>query len=301
MTSDRSKRTEGEASDSSKAEDVAAWWAANPQSYGDLHGQTAFAGVDVSLGTREFFQKADATLCEWNHNLHSEDAPFGKLFPFQKFRGKKVLEVGCGMGGMAAMWARAGAVVTAVDLNPVAVEQTRRRFQVFGLHADVRQSDGRSLPFEGSSFDYVYSWGVLHHSPNLSDSIRELLRTVKPGGEFGVMLYHRHSLLYWYRILATEGWVHGERDFLDSLGLASRYTDGERASGNPHTWPITRREAHEIFSPHARSVNVRVLGTDIDGILASEILPVAWRIMPRIMRKSLARRFGWSLWISGTK
>lgn len=283
------------------AADVARWWADNPQTYADLHGRTEFDGAARPLESREFFESADARLCDWNRPLHEPGRPFGRLFPFDRFRGKRVLEVGCGMGGMAAMWARAGALVTAVDLNPVAVSQTRRRFDLFGLDGDVRQADGRELPFADGSFDYVYSWGVLHHSPDLESSIDQLLRTLRPGGEYGVMLYHRHSLLYWYRILFVEGWVHGERLFLDEPALSSRYTDGERAEGNPHTWPITRREAHAIFGPRARTVDVRVLGTDIDGILAAELLPGAWRALPRALRKSLARRYGWSLWISGTK
>lgn len=284
-----------------QAQDVAKWWAANPQTYGDVHGVDAFEGEQHVRGSREFFENADRTFISWNHNLHTNGDPFSAIYPYERYRGKRVLEVGCGMGGMAAMWARHGAKLSAVDLNPVAVEQTRRRFELFGLDGDIRQVDARSLDFPDATFDYVYSWGVLHHSPDLATSVGQLLRTLKPDGEFGVMLYHRHSLLYWYRILMLEGWLHGERMFLDELALASRYTDGERAEGNPHTWPITRREAHEIFGPHVREVNVRVLGTDVDGILAAEVAPGIVRVLPRSIRKAIARRYGWSLWISGTK
>lgn len=287
--------------DQPMAADVARWWADNPQTYGDLHGAATFGGEARPLETREFFENADERLCQWNRPLHEPGRPFGRLFPFDRFRGKRVLEVGCGMGGMAAMWAQAGAHVTAVDLNPVAVAQTRRRFALFDLPGDVRQADGRELPFDEASFDYVYSWGVLHHSPDLDASIGQLLRTLRPGGEYGVMLYHRRSLLYWYRILFLEGWLHGERLFLDEPALVSRYTDGERAEGNPHTRPITRREAHAIFGPRTRSVDVRVLGTDIDGILGAELLPGAWPAIPRALRKAIARRWGWSLWISGVR
>jgi SAM-dependent methyltransferase len=295
------ERRNREPAASHAVEDVASWWAEHPQTYGDLHGEDRFDGQEHALGSREFFEEADGRLLEWNHNLHTEAGPFGSLFPYARYAGRRVLEVGCGMGAMASMWAERGAKLTAIDLNAVAIAQTRRRFEVFGLEGEIRQSDGRSLPFADGEFDYAYSWGVLHHSPDLSRSIEELLRVLRPGGEFGVMLYHRHSLLYWYRVLYLEGLLHGERIFLDDLRLASRYTDGERAEGNPHTWPITRAEAHRIFGAHAREVNVRVLGTDIDGILASEIAPVAWRVIPRLLRKSLARRFGWSLWISGVK
>ena len=204
------------------------------------------------------------------------------------------------MGAMAAQWAKQGAILTAVDLNPVAIAETRQRFAVFGLSGQIQQSDGRELPFDDASFDYVYSWGVLHHSPDLATSVREFLRVLKPGGEFGMMLYHRRSLLYWYHIRFLEGFLHGERLFLDDLQLASRYSDGDRAEGNPHTWPITKMEARQLFGPSVRQLSLSVLGTDIDGIM-SDLAPGAGRLVPRVLRKALARRFGWSLWISGTK
>jgi hypothetical protein len=65
-------------------------------------------------------------------------------------------------------------------------------------------------------------------------------------------------------------------------------------------WPITKREARAIFAPHASTLSLRVLGTDIDHILNSEIAPGVGRFLARV-RKSLARCFGWSLWISGRK
>lgn len=283
------------------ADEVATWWAANPQTYGDAHGGDTFGGAKHSLGTKEFFIEADRVFFDWNHQLHSDAGPFGCLFPYEKYRGKRVLEVGCGMGAMASQWARHGARISAIDLNPVAIAQTRQRFALFGLSGQIEQSDGRDLPFGDAEFDYAYSWGVLHHSPNLGKSIQEFLRVLKPGGEFGMMLYHRRSVLYWYHILFLEGFLHGERLFLDPLRLASRYTDGDRAEGNPHTWPVTKREVRDFFAPSVRQLSIRVFGNDIDGNIAAEIAPGALRVLPLALRKALARRFGWSLWISGVK
>src|SRR4029079_3129869 len=102
--------------------------------------------------------------------------------------------------------------VTAVDLAPFSVEMTRRRFSIMGLTGTIMQADGRTLPFEPGEFDYVYSWGVLHHSPDLANSLREMMRVLRTGGEFGLMLYHRRSLFYLWRILYREGFVHAERN-----------------------------------------------------------------------------------------
>jgi SAM-dependent methyltransferase len=280
--------------DASKVSD---WWASNPMTYGEVHGEPTWGERSAELGTADFFDEVDRRFYEWNRPLHDE-RPFGRLFPYAEYSGKRVLEVGCGMGTMAMNWARAGANVTAVDLNPTAVAQTRRRFELLGLEGDIRDADGRSLPFADGEFDYAWSWGVLHHSPDLEQSLGELLRTVRPGGGFGLMLYNRRSFLHWYLTEYVEGFLHRERRFLNAVELASRYGDGAREEGNPHTWPVTKEEVSAMLAPRCEDVDVRVLGTDIDGTLEA-IMPGLDRLVPRWAKKPWARRFGWSLWFEG--
>jgi ubiquinone/menaquinone biosynthesis C-methylase UbiE len=278
---------------------IAGWWSSRPMTYGRTHGATDYRDGSAEFGSREFFEQADRQFNQWNAPLH-DHRPFGRLFDYDKYSGKAVLEIGCGMGAMAMNWARAGARMTAVDLTEVAVAQTQRRMALYGLVADIRQADARILPFADASFDYVYSWGVLHHSPDLTRSIAEAMRVLKPGGGFGVMLYHRHSILYGYMIRYLEGFLHYEDRFLAPLELASRYGDGAREEGNPHTWPITRAEARMIFRPHSRDLAMRLFGTDLEGILPF-LVPGLGRALPRWCKKPWARRFGWSLWMSGHK
>ncbi len=284
-------------------EDVRKWWAEFPMTYGDEHGSTEYGGAsrDVALGTREFFEQADATFYRWNEPLHGALGPFSNLFDYPKYAGARVLEIGCGMGCMAMNWARQGARVTAIDLNPVAVEQTRRRFELFELSADIREADGGRLPFDEGSFDYVYSWGVLHHSPSLRDSVAEIFRVLRPGGETGVMLYNRESMLYRFVIQWQEGFVNLERRWLDELSLASRYTDGDRREGNPHTWPVTEAELRTSIFDAFADVNVRVLGTDVPNILNGWGNELGTRVMRKSSVAALARRWGWSLWTSARK
>lgn len=283
----------------SEKQRIADWWSAHPMTYAKTHGRLEFKEGHADFGSREFFEQADRRLLQWNAPLH-DHRPFGRLFPYDAYAGKPVLEIGCGMGAMAAFWAQSGARVTAVDLAPKSVEQTRRRFDLFGLAGDIRQADARELPFEDASFDYVYSWGVLHHSPALERSVAELMRVLKPGGGFGVMLYHRRSFLYGYTIRFVEGFLHGESRFLDARGLASRYTDGAREEGNPHTWPITKSESRALFGPYCRDLGLRMLGTDLDGIFPY-VVPGLGYILPAWVKKPWARRFGWSLWSHGHK
>jgi ubiquinone/menaquinone biosynthesis C-methylase UbiE len=278
--------------------EVREWWADRPMTYGETHGEAAWGERQAELGTKEFFDEVDRRFYEWNDPLHG-DRPFSRLFPYGRYRDAAVLEVGCGMGTMAMNWARAGARVTAVDLNPTAVAQTSARFELLDLNGRVEQADGRALPFADGEFDYAWSWGVLHHSPDLERSLHELLRVVRPGGEFGLMLYNRRSFLHWYLTEYIEGFLHRERRFLSPLELASRYSDGGREEGNPHTWPVTEAEIRTILDPHCSDVSIRVLGTDLDGTLAM-VLPGLDRLVPRWAKKPWARRLGWSLWFSGS-
>jgi len=280
-------------------QDIRDWWAENPMTYGDAHGQTVYGEEAVDFGSEEMFAQVDHTFFDWNRPLHGE-RPFSRIFPYGDYQDRPVLEIGCGLGTMAMLWAQAGARVHAVDLNPTSIAQTRRRFESLGLEGDIREADGNHLPFADASFDYVYSWGVLHHSPNLRTSLDELVRVLKPGGRFGIMLYHRHSLLQKYIIEYIEGYLHYESRFLGPLALASRYGDGQNQEGNPHTWPVTRDEVREMLREQTRDLRIDTLGTDLDYVLPL-LLPGIGSILPLWLKKPLARRFGWSLWVSGMR
>ena len=280
--------------------DIQAFWNDNPQTYGDTHGITVYDGVAQIKGTREFFRRLDAEFFKWNHPLHNEK-PFDRLFPYSQFNANhRVLEIGCGMGTMAMLWAQHGVQVTAIDLNSEAVQQTRRRFELFGLKGTIEEGDATALQFENDYFDYVYSWGVLHHSPNSDISVREMIRVLKPGGMFGLMMYHRRSLLHWYWTHYIEGFLHYEHRFLGTLELTSRYGDGYAQEGNPHTWPITKKELRAMLLPWCRRLHFHVLGTELDSIFKL-LLPGIGMILPRSVKKCWARRFGWSLWAWGEK
>jgi SAM-dependent methyltransferase len=267
--------------------------------YGVEHGEAIYCDGAYQVGSPEFFGRLDQELFQWNAPLHT-DVPFGRIFPYQRYRGRRVLEVGCGLGAMAALWARQGARVSAVDLSPQAVDLTRRRLAFQELDGDIHAANAQALPFADGAFGYAYSWGVLHHAPGLERSIAEMMRVLEPGGGFGMMLYNRDSLLYRYLIQYVEGFLHDEARHLSALGLASRYGDGARAEGNPHTWPVTRRELRALLAPYSRNARIRCFGTDLDTLLPA-LLPLVGGALPRWARKPWARRFGWSLWVAGEK
>ncbi len=281
------------------------WWAENPQTYAYVHGKALYKNRDGSFkevkpGSLDFFRKVDEAFYEYNRPLHTKDDPFGKIFLYDKFRHKNVLEIGCGMGTMAMLWAMNGAKITAIDLNPFSLEQTKARFSLMGVQGSISQADAHDLPFASESFDYVYSWGVLHHSPNLERSLQEMFRVLRRGGTFGVMLYNRGSLLYRYRIKYLEGYIHMENRFLNEVQMASRYADGSEKEGNPYTWPETKEKVTQLFAPYCSDLEKRLFGTELDYYL--KLLLVGFSILvPRFTRKSWARRYGWCMWVCGEK
>jgi ubiquinone/menaquinone biosynthesis C-methylase UbiE len=108
--------------------------------------------------------------------------------------GSHVLEVGCGVGLDSARMAQHGLRVTAVDLTVVGPATAARRAEASETDAAYLCADAERLPFPDATFDYVYSFGVMHHAPDTQKCIDEACRVLKPGGEALIMLYHRHSL-----------------------------------------------------------------------------------------------------------
>jgi ubiquinone/menaquinone biosynthesis C-methylase UbiE len=137
-------------------------------------------------GTREYFDQVETRRYELE--------PFIKRYAdFESTRGRSVLEIGVGLGTDHVQFARAGADLHGVDLTERSIELTARRLALEGLPSDLRVADAESLPFPDDSFEVVYSWGVLHHSPDTPRAVAEAVRVLRPGGRICVMVYARHA------------------------------------------------------------------------------------------------------------
>lgn len=168
------------------------WWEENPMTY-DWENT-----LSLRPGTREWYEEIDRRLLSALYFAKGRDGrPFGRFMRPQDIEGKGVLEIGCGMGTHAAMLARTGANLTAIDLTERAVRTTKRRFELFGLTGNIQRADAENLPFEDGSFDYVWSWGVIHHSANFERCLAEIARVLRPGGRLMLMVYYRPSIVYY--------------------------------------------------------------------------------------------------------
>lgn len=204
---------------------------------------------------------------------------------FSDTHGLRVLEIGVGLGADHQRFAEAGADLWGIDLTERAVEHTRRRLAAFGLTSHLAVGDAEHLDFPDDSFDLVYSWGVLHHSPDTPKAIAEVWRVLKPGGGAKIMVYHKWSmvgLMLWvrYALLGLRPW----------LSLSEVYA---RHLESPGTKAYTVAEARKLFSAFSE-VSIRtVLGHG--DLLESEagqrhrgvLLTLARKIWPR----RLIRRF----------
>lgn len=121
---------------------------------------------------------------------------------FTRFHNKKILEVGVGAGTDFIQWARAGAQTYGIDMTPEAIENTKHRLEQEMLAAqELHVADAEAIPYPTNFFDCVYSWGVIHHSPDTMRCLREIIRVTKPGGTIKIMIYNRYSLFAFYQWL----------------------------------------------------------------------------------------------------
>jgi len=169
-----------------------------------------------------------------------------QVFPFDAMLNKDVLEVGCGTGIDLAEFARHGAHATGVDFSPRNVEITKATLYEARVRGYVLEADASDLKdFGNASFDCVYSFGVLHHVPNMRGALSEIARVLRPGGVFMGMVYHKDSLLYAQSILAR-----GVAAGLTPDEAMCRWS--ERVEGCPYSRAYTMEEWRDVLAPTFR-------------------------------------------------
>jgi SAM-dependent methyltransferase len=215
---------------------------------------------------------------------------------FQTARGLKVLEIGVGMGADYLEWLKAGALATGVDLSAASIERARRRCELAGYQPDLRVSDAEQLPFADDTFDVVYSYGVMHHSPNTSQCIREARRVLKPGGQARIMVYHDPSItgaMLWlrYGIFRGKSLRQSVFDHLES----------------PGTKTYTRDEALTLLDGF-KDVNMKLAFSPGDLLLhqpsarfQSAFYRTIWKLFPRALVRKFGPSWGLFLLIKATK
>ena len=198
--------------------------------------------VEHAVDERDFFEKFRAYRyrTEWHIPL---------LVPFAESKGKQVLEIGTGNGAEGVMFALNGAQYTGVDLTEAALEATRKHFAVMGLTGKFQRENAEHLSFPDGSFDWVFSHGVLHHTPNTQAAINEVHRVLKPGGRAIIMLYHKHSFNYYVRIMT----YMRLRVLLKILSRAGRWSQDRQKAAADSLLGVRGNQDRQIWDIHYRN------------------------------------------------
>jgi SAM-dependent methyltransferase len=251
---------------SSNLKDVISFWDNIPCNLNHSNSQ---------IGTKRYFKEVS----EKKYKVESHILPFAN---FEEWRGKKVLEIGCGLGTAAQSFAEAGATYTGVDLSEKALELARKRFEIFNLEGSFYQVYGEDIssvvPIE--EYDLIYSFGVIHHTPDPHKLLSEIKKYMGKGTVFRLMLY------------ASTSW----KDFMIEAGLDRP----EAQRGCPIARTYTNSEVHELLEGYT------VTNIDQDHIFPYEIssykkqqynLQEWFKCMPPKMFSTLEKNLGWHLLI----
>jgi ubiquinone/menaquinone biosynthesis C-methylase UbiE len=190
----------------------------------------------------------------------------------------RLLEVGSGIGVDSIQLARCGFDVTAVDLTESAIEVARDSARRRGVSIDFRVGNAEDLDFADGSFDAVYSFGVLHHTPDIERAVAEVHRVMKPGGKAYVMLYHRWSLV---------NLVHR------ALRLPYE-SPKDRGDHCPVVYTFSRRGVRHLFGQFS-DVSVRTEYPFTFGFGSLGTRTPLW------LRRPLGRAIGWHLMITAER
>jgi 2-polyprenyl-3-methyl-5-hydroxy-6-metoxy-1,4-benzoquinol methylase len=264
-----------------------AWWTQNTMSY-DWRDR-----IGLEPFSKDWFDEVDRRFIESARHFAHTDRPFGRIIPFDQIAGKKVLEVGCGMGLHTELMARAGARVTAIDISPKSVAATRARLEVRGLEAEVRELDAELLDLE-NEFDFIWSWGVIHHSSRTGRVLRNLHAALKPGGELRFMVYSLDGAQAYAVMMSRYMFGFWRGKALDELLWES--TDGFLARY------FTRDSLANLCRTFFDEVELQVFGLESDAIpLPRQLRALVRPLFSDAWIEKAVRRRGTFLFATATK
>lgn len=236
------------------------------------------------VGTREYFDEVEA-------RKYFVEPHIPGFAQFDRWKGKQVLEIGCGIGTDSVNFARAGASLSAVDLSEASLELCRQRFRAFGLDAKFYRGNSEELskfvPIE--TYDLIYSFGVIHHTPHPGRVLEEIKKYCGPGTEIRLMLYSKWS---WKVVWIILRYGHGA--FWKADELVARYSEAE--TGSPVTYYYCFADVRRLMK------DFEIVSLSKDHIFPYQIEKYVnyqyekmwyFRWVPAPLFRWLERTFGW--------
>lgn len=226
------------------------------------------------------------------------------IYDFARFcegQGKDVLEIGVGMGADHIEWAKAQPrSLAGIDLSPRAIEHTKKRLAIYGLKSEVGVGDTENLAFDDESFDLVYSYGVLHHTPDTPKAVDEVFRVLRSdGGIARIMIYHKYSLTG-YMLWTRYGLLAG-RPFRSLSAIYANHLE------SPGTKAYSVQEAQVMFGRFSQ-VSIRTqltFGDLLEGAVGQQhrgiLLTLAKNLWPRWLLRRVFKNHGLAMLIEASK
>ena len=227
------------------------------------------------------------------HNRYKLEPYIKSFAQFESFRDKDVLEIGVGMGSDHSLIAMSQPTnLWGIDLTQRSIDHTSTRFKILGLKSNLSVGNAEKLSFRNNQFDAIYSWGVLHHSPNTEKAFDEIYRVLKPGGTAKIMIYYKYSptgFALWLR--------HGLIKFKSMSFVYSEYLE------SPGTKAFTVEEAKVLTSKFS-NVNFKVqicFGDLLEGEAGQRhkgiFLSIAKKVYPRRIVKFISQLIPFGLFL----
>jgi SAM-dependent methyltransferase len=258
-----------------------AWWESAPMRY-DWR-----VDLEERAGTEAYYREIDRRFIEAaNGFLPCRQIPFDAVIPFDELADKDVLEIGVGQGTHAQLLAPRCKSFVGIDLTAVAVEMVSTRLRLFNLPGTVLQMDAEHMDFPDNSFDYAWSWGVIHHSADTQRVLAEIHRVLRPGGQCTVMVYYRSWWNYYVsgflRRALLEPWRSGR-----SLHQASqRGSDGAIARYyKPHEWRAATKDLFVLDS-----MQIHGMKSDVVLLPYGRLKQTIMRMLPDACARFLTQR-----------
>jgi len=245
------------------------------------------------VGTRQYFDEVEA-------RKYFVEPHISRFADFKRWRGKRVLEIGCGIGTDTINFARHGAMVTAVELSQRSLEIARQRAEVYGLENRIRfyranaEEMTQVVPVE--PYDLIYSFGVIHHTPDPEQVVDQIRHYVRPGSTIKLMVYNRHSWKVLWIILKF-----GKGQFWRLPEVVARHSEAQE--GCPVTFTYTKRGMRRLLDHYA----FKVTEMWVDHIFPYRIADYVeyrfkkvwyFRWMPRPLFQWMERGWGWHLCVT---
>lgn len=148
--------------------------------------------ISAPPGTESYFREIDRRFLSSAHKyMPWRNIPFDEVIPFEWLSDKDVLEIGVGQGTHAQLLAPRCKSFTGIDLTSHAIEMTSQRLKLFNIPGKVLQMDAEEMAFADNSFDFIWSWGVIHHSADTRRVLQEMHRVLRFGGSCAIMVYYK--------------------------------------------------------------------------------------------------------------